>query len=147
MEDLSQMTKSQLVDTIEKAKQILLNMEAEAKGVHAFSFEATSDSRKGSPYIALLGFDGSVTREFIDLSRSHSGNNVTVCGDYEAATGDLLEICPGGQKKKKSQSWVVITHTGDQYQVAGANDSAGKMKAVAYLKAEISLTELLAQCR
>ena len=148
MKDLSQMTKAQLVDTIEEAKQILLSMEAEEKGVHAFSFEATSDLRKGSPYIALLGFDGSaVTREFIDLSRSRSGNNVTVGGDYEASTGDLLEICPGGQKNKKSQTWVVITHTGDQFQVAGVNDSAGKMKAVAYLKEEISLTELLAQCR
>lgn len=148
MEDLSQMTKAQLVETIEEAKQILLTMEADEKGVHAFSFEATSDFKKGFPYIALLGFDGStITREFIDLARSRSGNNVTVCGDYEASTGDLLEICPGGQKKKKSQIWVVITPTGDQFQVAGVNDSAGKMKATAYLKEEISLTELLAQCR
>lgn len=115
------------------------------KDEFTFTFEATSDPRKGVPFVAKLTFkDGRIQREFFDLSRTYGKKQITVSGTYTAKAGDIIEKRTGGSWKNDYRAWYLVTETGEEILVADIDDSKKKLQVEKYLKGEITMEQLKA---
>lgn len=112
-----------------------------------FNFEATSDPRKGTPYVARLSWDPiakKIDREFFDMKRTWGKKEVTVFGNYKAKAGEIIEIRTGGSWNNDYRDWYLVTSEGALKRVASIDNSAKKAKVERYLRGdEISIKELL----
>ena len=116
----------------------ITNMEFE------FSFEATSDPRKGVPYVAKLVYrNGKLEREFYNLNRTWGKNMVTVSGKYKAKSGDIIERRSGASWKNDYRYWFLVTPDGKQVKVADIDDSEAKVQVIEYLKGNLKAEDLV----
>ena len=83
LENLKNMSVEELESLIQKASEILAEKKRGNAGEFEFEFSATSDPRKGKPYVARLYWGGEkVEREFFDLHRQWGKKEITVSGKY-----------------------------------------------------------------
>jgi hypothetical protein len=115
--------------------------------VYTFEFSATSDPRKGTPYVAKLTWsNGELQRDFYDLDRIYGKKEVTVSGEFKAKYGDIIEQRVGGSWKNDYRDWYIVIN-GQLKKLANISDSSGKTTVQNYLKKKISLEELLEKIR
>lgn len=112
--ELKEMTIQELEELIRKANKVLAEKRSESEEFE-FEFSATSDPRKGKPYVARLYWeDGKLQRSFYDLNRQWGKNEVTVSGTYTAKAGDIIERRSGGSWKNDYRAWYLVTADGEQ---------------------------------
>ena len=144
MMDLKEMTIQELEELIAEAGKVLAEKKRNESKEFEFEFSATSDPRKGKPYVARLYWrDGKLQRAFYDLNRQWGKNVVTVCGTYTAKAGDIIERRRGGSWKNDYRSWYLVTEDGEQVVVADIDSSKDKARVTKYLRGKISAAELL----
>ena len=144
MMNLKNMTIQELEELIAEANRILTEKKRYESNEFEFEFSATSDPRKGKPYVARLYWqDGKLQRSFYDMSRQWGKHEITVSGTYKAKAGDIIEIRSGGSWKNDYRSWYLVTADGEQVMVADINDSEQKMRVTEYLQGKISAAELI----
>ncbi|MDI6720460.1 MAG: hypothetical protein QMD46_12690 [Methanomicrobiales archaeon] len=143
--NVCQMTTEDLTALKAQIEQILAARAAETAAEHTFEFEATSDPRKGVPYVARLRWDGKenkIAREFINLARTYGRKEVTVSGNYTARDGEIIEIRTGGSWKNDYRFWYLV-HAGKMIRVAHIDDTAAKSLVQKYLRGEVPAEKLL----
>ena len=144
MMNLKNMTIQELEELIAEANRILTEKKRYESNEFEFEFSATSDPRKGKPYVARLYWeDGKMQRSFYDLNRQWGKKEITVSGTYRAKAGDIIEQRSGGSWKNDYRSWYLVTADGEQVMVADINDSEQKMRVTEYLQGKISAAELI----
>lgn len=144
MMNLKEMTIQELEELISEATRVLAEKKRSESGEFEFEFSATSDPRKGKPYVARLYWGGEkVERDFFDLHQQWGKKELTVSGKYTARAGDIIEKRVGGSWKNDYRSWYFVTETGEEVKVADIDDSAAKARVTQYLRSEISASELL----
>ena len=133
-----------------EALRVMIDAEIAARSpepdTFTFDFEATSDPRKGMPYVAILkGLDGEgkLDRTFLDLDRSYGKKEVTVSGTYQAKTGDILELQYGGSWKNKYRDYCLVTASGELHTLGCTSDSQLTSQIKKALRGEIDRDELL----
>jgi len=138
------MTIQELEELIAEANRILTEKKRYESNEFEFEFSATSDPRKGKPYVARLYWqDGKLQRSFYDMSRQWGKHEITVSGTYKAKAGDIIEIRSGGSWKNDYRSWYLVTADGEQVMVADINDSKEKARVTEYLQGKIKAEELI----
>lgn len=143
MMELKNMTIEELKELISEANKVLAEKKRYESKEFEFEFSATSDPRKGKPYVARLYWDGKLQRSFYDMNRQWGKHEITVSGTYKAKTGDIIEIRTGGSWKNDYRSWHLVTADGEQVMVADINDSEQKMRVTEYLQGKIKAEELI----
>lgn len=144
MMELKNMTIQELEELIAEANRILTEKKRYESKEFEFEFSATSDPRKGKPYVARLYWqDGKLQRSFYDMNRQWGKHEITVSGTYKAKTGDIIEIRTGGSWKNDYRAWYLVTEEGEQITVANINDSKDKAKVTEYLQGKISAEDLI----
>ena len=144
MMDLKNMTIQELEELIAEARRILTEKKRSESKEFEFEFSATSDPRKGKPYVARLYWqDGKLQRDFYDLNRQWGKKEITVSGTYRAKAGDIIEQRSGGSWKNDYRAWYLVTEDGEQVMVANIDSSEQKMRVTEYLQGKISAAELL----
>ena len=144
MINLKEMTIQELEELIAEARRILTEKKRSTSEEFEFEFSATSDPRKGKPYVARLYWqDGKLQRAFYDLSRQWGKKEITVSGVYTAKAGDIIERRIGGSWKNDYRAWYLVTEDGEQITVADIDNSKEKARVTEYLKGEISAEELI----
>lgn len=143
MMELKNMTIQELEELIAEANKVLAEKKRYESQEFEFEFSATSDPRKGKPYVARLYWDGKLQRDFYDLSRQWGKHEITVSGTYTAKAGDIIEIRSGGSWKNDYRAWYLITEDGEQITVADIDNSKEKAKVIEYLQNKISAEELI----
>ena len=143
MMNLKNMTIQELEKLISEANRVLAEKKRYESREFEFEFSATSDPRKGKPYVARLYWDGKLQRDFYDLNRQWGKKEITVSGTYTAKAGDIIEIRSGGSWKNDYRAWYLITEDGKQVMVADIDDSKDKAKVTEYLQGKISAAELI----
>ena len=143
MMELKNMTIEELKELIAEANKVLAEKKRYESKEFEFEFSATSDPRKGKPYVARLYWDGKLQRSFYDLNRQWGKKEVTVSGAYKAKAGDIIEQRSGGSWKNDYRTWYLVTSDGEQIAVADINDSEQKMRVTEYLQGKISAAELI----
>jgi len=144
MMDLKEMTIRELEELIAEAGKVLAEKKRSTTEEFEFEFSATSDPRKGTPYVARLYWqDGKLQRDFYDMSRQWGKKEVTVSGTYTAKAGDIIERRSGGSWKNDYRAWYLITEDGEQVKVAYIDSSKDKARVTEYLQGKISAAELL----
>jgi hypothetical protein len=141
--ELKNMTIEELKELIAEANKVLAEKKRYESKEFEFEFSATSDPRKGKPYVARLYWDGKLQRSFYDLNRQWGKKEVTVSGAYKAKAGDIIEQRSGGSWKNDYRTWYLVTSDGEQIAVADINDSEQKMRVTEYLQGKISAAELI----
>lgn len=141
--NLKNMTIEELKELISEANKVLAEKKRGSKEFE-FEFSATSDPRKGKPYVARLYWqDGKLQRSFYDMNRQWGKKEITVSGTYTAKAGDIIEQRSGGSWKNDYRSWYLVTEEGELVIVADINDSEEKAKVIEYLQNKISAAELI----
>ena len=144
MMDLKNMTIEELKELIAEAGKVLAEKKRSESEGFIFEFSATSDPRKGKPYVARLYWqDGKLQRAFFDLSRQWGKKEITVSGTYKARAGDIIERRSGGSWKNDYRAWYLVTADGEQITVADIDNSEDKARVIEYLQGKISAAELL----
>jgi hypothetical protein len=144
MMELKNMTIQELEELISEANKVLAEKKRYESKEFEFEFSATSDPRKGKPYVARLYWqDGKIQRSFYDLNRQWGKHEITVSGTYTAKAGDIIEIRSGGSWKNDYRSWYLITADGKQVMVANIDNSKDKAKVTEYLQGKIKAEELI----
>ena len=144
MMELKEMTIQELEELISEATRVLAEKKRSESKEFEFEFSATSDPRKGKPYVARLYWqDGKLQRAFYPLNRQWGKNEVTVSGTYTAKAGDIIERRWGGSWKNDYRAWYLVTADGEQITVADIDDSAAKARVAEYLQGKINMAELL----
>ncbi len=141
--ELKEMTIRELEELIAEAGKVLAEKKRSESKEFQFEFSATSDPRKGTPYVARLYWDGKLQRSFFDLSRQWGKKEVTVSGTYKARVGDIIEQRSGGSWKNDYRAWYLVTEGGEQIKVADIDNSKEKERVTEYLQGKISAEELL----
>lgn len=123
---------------------IINNKKDQQNEEYAFDFEATSDPRKGTPYVARLFIDSEnkLSREFFDMQRQYAKNQVSVFGRYKAKDGDIIEERQGGSWKNDYRYWYLIFN-GKKIKVADVSSTAQKMQVEKYLRSEITMEKFI----
>ena len=144
MMDLKNMTIEELEELIAEAGKVLAEKKRYESKEFEFEFSATSDPRKGKPYVARLYWeDGKLQRAFYDLNRQWGKKEITVSGTYKARAGDIIERRWGGSWKNDYRAWYLVTEAGEQVMVADIDSSKDKARVTEYLQGKISAAELL----
>jgi hypothetical protein len=144
MMKLKEMTIQELEELIAEAHRILTEKKRSTSEEFEFEFSATSDPRKGKPYVARLYWeDGKLQRSFYDLNRQWGKKEITVSGTYKAKAGDIIEQRIGGSWKNDYRAWYLVTEDGEQIEVAYIDNTKEKMRVTEYLQGKISAEELL----
>ena len=144
MMELKNMTIQELERLISEAGKVLAEKKRYESNEFEFEFSATSDPRKGKPYVARLYWeDGKIQRSFYDMNRQWGKHEITVSGTYKARVGDIIEQRSGGSWKNDYRSWYLVTADGKQVMVADIDNSEQKMRVTEYLQGKISAEELL----
>lgn len=144
MMNLKEMTIQELEELISEANKVLAEKKRSESEEFEFEFSATSDPRKGKPYVARLYWqDGKLQRSFFDLSRQWGKKEITVSGTYTAKAGDIIERRWGGSWKNDYRAWYLVTKDGEQIRVADIDSSKEKARVVEYLKGIIKAEELI----
>ena len=144
MMDLKNMTIQELEELIAEAGKVLAEKKRSESEGFTFEFSATSDPRKGKPYVARLYWqDGKLQRDFYDLNRQWGKKEITVSGTYTAKAGDIIEQRSGGSWKNDYRAWYLVTEDGKQVMVADIDSSEQKMRVTEYLRGKISAAELI----
>ena len=144
MMELKNMTIQELEKFISEANRILTEKKRYESKEFEFEFSATSDPRKGKPYVARLYWeDGKLQRSFYDLNRQWGKKEITVSGTYRAKAGDIIEQRSGGSWKNDYRTWYLVTADGEQIAVADIDSSKDKAKVTEYLQGKISAAELI----
>ena len=144
MKDLREMTIRELEELISEANKVLTEKKRSGAKEFVFEFSATSDPRKGMPYVARLYWqDGKLQRDFYDLNRQWGKKEVTISGTYTAKEGDIIEKRWGGSWKNDYRAWYLVAKDGEQIEVADIDNSRDKARVTGYLQGKISASELL----
>ena len=144
MMDLKNMTIEELKELISEANKVLAEKKRSESKEFEFEFSATSDPRKGKPYVARLYWqDGKLQRAFYDLNRQWGKKEITVSGTYTAKAGDIIEQRRGGSWKNDYRSWYLVTADGEQITVADIDNSKDKARVTEYLRGKITAKELI----
>ena len=144
MMELKNMTIQELEKLISEANRILTEKKRYESKEFEFEFSATSDPRKGKPYVARLYWqDGKLQRAFYDLNRQWGKKEITVSGTYKARAGDIIERRSGGSWKNDYRAWYLVTAAGEQVMVADIDSSKDKAKVTEYLQGKIKAEELI----
>ena len=144
MMDLKNMTIQELEELISEANKVLAEKKRYESKEFEFEFSATSDPRKGKPYVARLYWqDGKLQRDFYDLNRQWGKKEITVSGTYKARAGDVIERRSGGSWKNDYRAWYLVTEDGEQVMVANIDSSEDKTKVIEYLRGKITAEELI----
>ena len=144
MMDLKNMTIEELKELIAEAGKVLAEKKRSESKEFEFEFSATSDPRKGKPYVARLYWqDGKLQRDFYDLDRQWGKKEITVSGSYSAKAGDIIEQRSGGSWKNDYRAWYLVTEDGEQVKVADIGNSEEKAWVTEYLQGKISAEELI----
>jgi hypothetical protein len=144
MMELKNMTIQELEELIAEARRILTEKKRSGSEEFEFEFSATSDPRKGKPYVARLYWqDGKLQRAFYDLNRQWGKKELTVSGSYSAKAGDIIERRRGGSWKNDYRAWYLVTEDGEQVMVADIDSSKDKAKVTKYLQGKIKAEELI----
>ena len=144
MMELKEMTIQELEELIAEARRILTEKKRSESKEFEFEFSATSDPRKGKPYVARLYWqDGKLQRDFYDLNRQWGKKEITVSGTYKARAGDVIERRSGGSWKNDYRAWYLVTEDGEQVMVANIDSSEDKTKVIEYLRGKITAEELI----
>ena len=144
MMELKEMTIQELEELISEANKVLAEKKRSESKEYEFEFSATSDPRKGKPFVARLYWqDGKLQRDFYDLSRQWGKNVVTVSGTYTAKAGDIIEQRSGGSWKNDYRAWYLVTEDGEQVMVAYIDNSNEKARVTEYLRGKITAKELI----
>jgi len=142
-ENLKNMSIEELERLITEANKVLVEKKRSEAKEFVFEFSATSDPRKGKPYVARLYWDGKLQRSFFNLNRQWGKNEVTVSGTYTAKAGDIIERRWGGSWKNDYRAWYLVTADGEQIKVADIDNSKEKARVIEYLQGKINMAELL----
>ena len=105
-----------------------------------FEFDATTDPRKGFPYVAkLTGIDseGKFEREFFELERTYGKKEVTVSGTYTVKEGDLLEIRTGGSWKNDYRGYYLV-YRGKEIHLGDTSESRVTAQVKKFLRGDIT---------
>ena len=109
--------------------------------IYKFTFRANGYDWK-KPYVAKLKWNDELEREFKDLAFKRNRRDVYVYGDYEAASGDIIEkrlsSCESDERY-----WYIVDEKGKEVEVAHIKDKVRKKKVISYLKGELTANELL----
>ena len=144
MMELKEMTIQELEELIAEACKVLAEKKRSQSKEFEFEFSATSDPRKGKPYVARLYWeDGKLQRAFYPLNRQWGKKELTVSGSYSAKAGDIIERRSGGSWKNDYRSWYLVTENGEQVLVADIDSSIDKAKVTEYLQGKITAEELI----
>ena len=144
MMELKEMTIQELEKLIAEAGKVLAEKKRSESKEFQFEFSATSDPRKGKPFVARLYWqDGKLQRDFYDLNRQWGKKEITVSGTYTAKAGDIIEQRSGGSWKNDYRAWYLVTEGGEQIKVADIDNSKEKERVTEYLQGKISAEELL----
>jgi len=144
MMELKEMTIQELEELIAEAGKVLAEKKRSESKEFEFEFSATSDPRKGTPYVARLYWqDGKLQRDFYDMSRQWGKKEITVSGTYKARAGDIIERRIGGSWKNDYRAWYLIKEDGEQVKVADIDSSIDKAKVTEYLQGKITAEELI----
>jgi hypothetical protein len=144
MMNLKEMTIRELEELIAEAGKVLAEKKRYESKEFEFEFSATSDPRKGKPYVARLYCqDGKLQRAFFDLSRQWGKKEITVSGTYKARAGDIIERRSGGSWKNDYRAWYLVTEDGEQVMVADIDNSEDKARVTEYLQGKIKAEELI----
>jgi len=144
---LEEMTIEELEELIAYASGVLKRKREsiEPKKRYRFEFDATSDPRKGYPYVARLVWkDGKVEREFYSLNKQYGKAQVTVWGTFEANEGDIIEMRTGASWRNDYRAWYLV-HKGNLYLLTWVSDSRGKKIVIDYLSGRITMDELMSK--
>ena len=99
------------------------------------------------PYAArITGIDETYgfTREFIDLEKTYGNQEIIVEGEFEVATGDIIEMQTGGTSKNPHRDWYAAAE-GQLWRI-GATDSAdNKRNLKRYFQGKIRIAELVGE--
>ena len=143
-ENLKNMSIEELERLITEANKVLAEKKRSEAKEFVFEFSATSDPRKGKPYVARLYWqDGKLQRAFYPLNRQWGKNEVTVSGTYTAKAGDIIERRWGGSWKNDYRAWYLVTADGEQITVADIDNSKEKARVIEYLQGKITAEELI----
>ena len=143
-ENIKNMSIEELERLITEANRVLAEKKRALTNEFEFEFSATSDPRKGKPYVARLYWqDGKLQRDFYDLNRQWGKKEITVSGTYKARAGDIIERRWGGSWKNDYRAWYLVTEDGEQITVADIDNSKEKARVTEYLRGNTSVTELL----
>lgn len=115
---------------------------------YQYNFKAQSNPATCVPYVAHLRWDKTrhcISREYETLRQTYGRGKVTVSGLYTALPGEVLELVNGGGKNTVYVTWYLIADNGEHVKVAGADDAPRQRNVEAYLKGEITATELLSR--
>ena len=143
MMELKNMTIQELEKLISEANRILTEKKRYESKEFEFEFSATSDPRKGKPYVARLYWDGKLQRSFYDMNRQWGKHEITVSGTYTAKAGDIIEIRSGGSWKNDYRAWHLVTEEGELVIVADIDSSKDKARVAEYLQGKIKAEELI----
>ncbi len=144
MMDLKNMTIEELEELIAEAGKVLAEKKRSTSKEFEFEFSATSDPRKGKPYVARLYWqDGKLQRDFYDLNRQWGKKEITVSGTYKAKAGDIIERRWGGRWKNDYRAWYLVTEDGEQIEVADIDKSRDKARVTEYLQGKITAEKLI----
>lgn len=147
-ENLDTLTEEQLAELIERAQTVLAVKRQATALTFTFTFQATNDPRKGTPYVAKLVWseeEKKIDREFFVMSKNWGRKEVTISGEYTTKVGDIIEKRTGGSWKNDYRDWYVVTDAGELKHVANIGDSRGKLRVEKYLRRQITLSELVAE--
>ena len=115
-------------------------MQPKSPATFTFEFDATTDPRKGFPYVAkLTGIDseGKFEREFFELERTYGKKEVTVSGKYTVKEGDLLEIRTGGSWKNDYRGYYLV-HGGKEIHLGDTSESRVTAQVKKFLRGDIT---------
>jgi len=144
MMELKEMTIQELEELISEANKVLAEKKRYESKEFEFEFSATSDPRKGKPYVARLYWqDGKLQRDFYNLNRQWGKKEITVSGTYKAKAGDIIERRWGGSWKNDYRAWYLVTADGEQITVADIDNSKEKARVTEYLQGKITAEELI----
>ena len=136
--ELKEMTIQELEKLISEANRVLAEKKRSESEEFEFEFSATSDPRKGKPYVARLFWqDGKLQRAFYSLNRQWGKKEITVSGTYKARAGDIIERRSGGSWKNDYRAWYLVTAGGEQIMVADIDNSKEKARVTEYLQGKI----------
>ena len=145
--DINKLSLEQLKELRIKIDKKIKKLENIDSKEYEFDFEATSDPRKGIPYIArITESGGKLQRNFINLNREYGKSTVTVSGSYTAKEDEVLEIRSGGSWKNDYRE-IYIVQNGELKSVADCSESADKVKVLNYLQGKITKKQLLQKGR
>ena len=145
-EEVKDILKEVETEDIKRMLKIFREVIEEREGnrkTYKFTFKANGYDWK-KPYVAKLKWngEGELEREFKDLVFERNRRDVYVYGDYEAASGDIIEkrlsSCESDERY-----WYIVDEKGKEVEVAHIKDKVRKKKVIKYLKGEITANELL----